>query len=96
MTGIEQILAAFKAAMREVVREEIAALKPKGGLVTIAAYAAARAISPATVRAAIKSGRLSVVKNGRAWRVRSDEEISAPPTKEDESARVLRLIGGSK
>lgn len=94
MIDLEQII---ENVVRRVVREEIAAaLKPRGELVTIAVYAAARTISPATVRAAIKAGRLGCVKNGRAWRVRADEEIADGRPTEEEGAFALRLIGGGK
>jgi excisionase family DNA binding protein len=47
-------------------------------LVTVAAYAAARSISPATVRAAIREGRLEAHRIGRAVRVPAAAEIARP------------------
>ncbi len=52
MLDLEQVI---EQVVRRVVREELAALKPSAELVTVAHYAAARGISPATVRAAIAS-----------------------------------------
>lgn len=91
MTGLEEII---EAIVRRVVREELAALaKPAGGLVSIAEYAAAHSVSPATVRAAIKRKQLAVVMVGRAWRVRADAEIADPGKPgEDEAAYAARVL----
>lgn len=64
MNGLEQFL---EDLVRRVVREELErANHAHPELVTIAQYAAARGIAPATVRSAIKAGRLGCVKAGRA------------------------------
>lgn len=94
MTGLEQIL---EDIVRRVVREELAAAgrsAQPGGLVSVAEYARQRSISPATVRAAIKAGRLGVVRNGRAWRVRADEEIADDKPTENDAAFALRVLRG--
>ena len=67
----------IEAIVRRVLREELAAFKAPAGLVTIVAYAEARSISPSTVRAAIKDGRLTATRIGRAVRLRADAEFTA-------------------
>lgn len=98
----EQLLADI---VRRVVREELAAIaKPiTGDKITIAAYAAARSISPSTVRAAIRDGRLAAMKVGRSVRVPADAEIGvqvhASPAKQTPATiadRVLGLVNGGR
>ena len=95
MTGgiLEQILAELRELRAEV--KQLRAGKPDGsGLVTIAAYAAARSISPSTVRAAIREGRLPKQHVGRAVRVPSDVEIAPRAANEnDRDARAARILG---
>jgi hypothetical protein len=58
------------SVVRRVVREERAAAQTAAPdkLVTVAAFARARALSVSTVRAAIREGRLAATKIGRAVR----------------------------
>jgi hypothetical protein len=91
---LEQII---ETVVRRVVRDELErASKPRSEFVSIAQYAAERAISPRTVRAAIKAGRLGCIKAGRAWRVRADEEIAGDTHDEDDPAYEQRVLGGRK
>lgn len=76
MTTFEQSLVDL---VRRVVREELASERStRADLVTVQAFAAAHSISPSTVRAAIRDGRLQAVKVGRAVRVRADAGIGRP------------------
>lgn len=81
--------------VRRVLREELAAIAPKTGLVTVAAYAAARSISSSTVREAIRDGRLKATRIGRSVRVEAGAEI-APASSGDETSvavKVARKLG---
>jgi len=75
------------ALLREdaVLRRELAAAlageQPSRAHVTIAEYARARSVSPSTVRAAIREGRLPSLRVGRAVRVPSDVEIANRTTR---------------
>lgn len=76
----------LEQTIRAIVRDELAKAKPSDPapeLVTVDAYAAARSISPSTVRAAIRDGRLPAVKIGRAVRVRMTDEIARPARNEN-------------
>lgn len=82
----------LKALIREVLREERAVeTKPTSGLVTVAAYAAARSISESTVRKAIRDKRLPSTKIGTAVRIPANAEIK---TKQDRAARILEIVAG--
>ena len=92
----------LEAIVRRVVREELAAAKPQA-LVTIAAYAAAHSISTSTVRAAIREGRLSATRIGRAIRINAEAAIgttvqpAAPVVSHAvRETRVLALVRGGK
>lgn len=101
------LAAAIAAPLGEMVRQEVArqlAAKDDSQwpeLVTVRAFAASRAISCSTVRAAIRGGRLEVVRIGRAVRLRRDAQLGTPahaaggrrPTRADVSARVAKLAG---
>lgn len=75
---------------------------PPAGLITIAEYARQRSISPSTVRAAIRDGRLPAVHIGRAVRLRADAEFSTPVRRSGTSAAdahtaaLAVLIGGRR
>jgi hypothetical protein len=90
---LEQILDEVRALRAEVA--ELRGLQ-QGGMVSIAEYARMHGVCTATVRAAIKAGRLGVVRNGRAWRVRSDEQIAADKSTEEDADFALRLVGGGR
>lgn len=81
--------------VRRVLREELAAIAPKAGLVTVAAFAAARSISTSTVREAIRDGRLKATRIGRAVRVEASAEISEPRSTGSETVaiKVARKLG---
>lgn len=87
--------------IRDVVRDELAsALASRAAeaptLVTVAAYAAARSISPSTVRAAIRDGRLPATRIGRAVRLDSTAEIAralAPQSRAAITAAAMRKLG---
>jgi excisionase family DNA binding protein len=72
------IRALVTEVVREVVREELAKQRPPGlpELVTVDEYAGQRSISVSTVRAAIREGRLSVERIGRAVRVPAKATIA--------------------
>jgi excisionase family DNA binding protein len=85
--------------VRRVVREELASERStRADLVTVQVFAAAHSISPSTVRAAIRDGRLPAVKVGRAVRVRADAEIGRPvePNRADAPAlraeQILKMV----
>jgi hypothetical protein len=95
----------LEAVLRSLVAELVAAevkrtlaeSKPIALEITIDAYAAARSISPSTVRAAISAGRLPAIRYGRAVRVPANVEIGTrasvvAPIENDElfARRVLR------
>ena len=101
VSGLEEII---ETIVRRVIREELAAAaKPcADDHITIADYAVARSISPSTVRAAIRDGRLPAVKIGRAVRVPANIEIGkplVPPTKktpETPAAIAARVLAGGR
>lgn len=84
----------FETLIRSIVRDELERAKndqtPAPALVTIAAYAARRSISPSTVRAAIRDGRLPAHRVGRAVRVPSEVEIAKPAKPHETAARDIR------
>jgi len=98
VNGLEKALeSVVEAVVRRVVREELAAARTAAPdeLVTVAAFARARAISVSTVRAAIREGRLAATKIGRAVRVRADAQIGEPaPSTDTPAARAARILGG--
>lgn len=88
--------------VRAIVREELAAAlaavrtadQAAPELVTLTAYAKARSISVSTVRAAIRDGRLTAHRIGRAVRVRRDDEIArADRPKADRTSAAARRLG---
>jgi hypothetical protein len=84
--------------IRAIVRDEITRARPspQPALVTIAAYAAARSISPSTVRTAIREGRLAAERIGRAVRVSPTATIASKArARGDElrARRAARLLG---
>jgi hypothetical protein len=92
----------LEATIRAIVRDEIARATPDASLVTVAAYAASRSISESTVRAAIREGRLAVIRygrTGRAVRIKASDEIgkaerkasAAEPTATDLAMRKVKL-----
>lgn len=95
-------MSALEDQIRSIVRDELARSKPANDaarLVTVAAYAAARSISPSTVRAAIRRGQLESLQIGRAVRVRADREIAvraragvADPVAAAERSLGLRVV----
>lgn len=93
---LEELLAEIRALRADLAAKSTA----KPAEVTIAAYAAARSIAESTVRDAIKEGRLTAVRYGRAVRVAADAVIStklAPePTAETPSAFAMRVLGGAR
>ena len=91
MTNIEDHI-------RAIVRDELSRARPSTApaLVTVAAYAASRSISPSTVRAAIREGRLDAERIGRAVRVSPTATIARKvPVRGDElrARRAARLLG---
>lgn len=95
---LETLLAEVRALHAKVDRLEAAQHRP--AMVSVKEYAAARSISAATVRAAIKDGSLSATKYGNAWRVPADVEIGKPialTTKAEAPGavadRVLAIVG---
>ena len=84
--------------IRAIVRDELSRARPDTApaFVTVAAYAAARSISPSTVRAAIREGRLDAERIGRAVRVSPTATIArAVRAGGDElrARRAARLLG---
>lgn len=101
MTAVDQMLEQFAELVATKLAEKLAGAKNTGAeLVTIATYAAHRKISQSTVRQAIRDGRLTATRCGRAVRLAADAEISqaAKPNQDKLAARSakLRLIGGGK
>jgi excisionase family DNA binding protein len=104
MNPLEQILEAFEARVRQVVREELAAHGPAATeMVTPQEYARDHSLAVSTVRQLIKDGRIEAVKIGtRQWRVRRDAPIGqrlAQPqaTSTDTPAdRARRILEGSR
>lgn len=94
MADIDSIISAKVAAevARQLAANANATTAPE--LVTLAAYAQARSISVSTVRAAIRDGRLTAHRIGRAVRVRRDDEIArADRPKVDRTAAAARRLG---
>lgn len=94
---LEQLLQEVRA-----LRRELADLRgsSRARHVSVAEYAAARSISPKTVRAAISANRLPVIRAGRSVRVPADVEI-APVEKLDEkptdrAERRLGIVNGGR
>lgn len=95
-----------EAFIRRLIREEMRAVlgefaigeKPRH--VTIAEYAAARSLSEAAVRAAVRTGRLASIRAGRAVRVPADVEIAPvkkPAAQATERAeRRLGIVHGGR
>jgi excisionase family DNA binding protein len=86
------------AAIRALVREEIErALAAKPGLVTIDEFAASKSLSPTTIRAAIREGRLAATKIGRSVRIAADATIGTPIKRREltsQRAHILAIAGG--
>lgn len=86
MTDLEQ-------AIRRIVREELAKQKPANDVaehLSVANYAKRWSISPTTVRAAIREGRLEHTRIGKVIRISADAKIGG--TKEDEATERARLV----
>lgn len=86
------------ATIRQLVAEEVRRqlaerAPPERGLVTVRDFARARSISPSTVRQAIRDGRLSTVRIGRAVRVPSDAIIAPRAGKFTAVDRARRILG---
>jgi excisionase family DNA binding protein len=102
MSTFEEALEAMlERVVRKVMleRKELAA-GPADELVTMAEFARRRSISESAVRAAIRAGRLSATKIGRAVRVRADAQIGEPAPNSSASthadtprARAARILG---
>jgi hypothetical protein len=99
----------FRAILREVVGEMLAARQPGAvEMVPIATFARERSLNEATVRKMAKDGRIDAVRIGRRqWRVRRDSPIRPIRPEERaasgrdlaiERARQLaaRITGGSR
>jgi excisionase family DNA binding protein len=69
---------ALRALIREVVRQELDHRAPDRDHLTVAEYADRYSVSPTTVRAAIRDGRLPAIRIGRAVRVPVDAAIGMP------------------
>lgn len=78
----------FRAALRDVVSEMLAAPRPEAvEMVPIATFARERSLNAATVRQMAKDGRIEAVRIGkRQWRVRRDSPIR--PIRPEERAAV--------
>jgi excisionase family DNA binding protein len=77
MVTLEQYLRSLvreeaREAMREVLAARAAGVDE---LVTIAAFARARSISPSTVRKALRDGRLDATRIGRSIRIHAGASI---------------------
>jgi excisionase family DNA binding protein len=102
MSTFEEALEAMlERVVRKVMleRQELAATSADE-MVTMAEFARRRSISESTVRAAIRAGRLSATKIGRAVRVRADAQIGEPAPSSSAStnadtprARAARILG---
>lgn len=82
----------FRAALRDVVSEMLAAPRPEAvEMVPIAAFARERSLNAATVRQMAKEGRVEAVRVGkRQWRVRRDSPIL--PIRREERAKTGREL----
>jgi hypothetical protein len=80
--GISKLDEVIREIVRREVRAEIARTAATTSAlpryVTVAEYAAARAISASTVRNAIRTGRLPALRYGAAVRVPADVELGRP------------------
>ena len=89
----------FRAALRDVVSEMLAAPRPEAvEMVSIATFAREHSLHEATVRQMAKDARIEAVRIGkRQWRVRRDSPIGQPMTRGATSAdtpaeRARRLV----
>jgi len=88
----------FRTALRDVVREMLAARPEATEMVSIATFAREHSLHAATVRQMAKDGRIEAVRVGkRQWRVRRNSPIGHPmargPTSADTPAeRARRLV----
>jgi excisionase family DNA binding protein len=77
----------FRALIVEIVRDEVARASPPPSSpplhLTVAEYAKRWSISPSTMRAAIRDGRLVHERIGRAVRVPAEARIGAPKNAQD-------------
>ena len=105
MSGLES---ALEVLVRRVVREELTAHRERvdavraSDAVTMTVFAQMRGVSVSTVRAAIRDGRLSATKIGRAVRIAADAKLGTPVHAVNSAkpaaraARILGLVGGAK
>jgi excisionase family DNA binding protein len=104
VNSLEQILEAFEARVRQVVREELAAHgSAVTEMVTLREYARDHSIAVSTVRQMIKDGRIEAIRIGkRQWRVRRDAPIGQPlprtraPRTGTPADRARRILEGSR
>ena len=81
----------FRAALRDVVSEMLAARPEAAEMVPIATFARERSLNPATVRQMANDGRIEAVRVGkRQWRVRRDSPIL--PIRREEGAKTGREL----
>lgn len=86
MTDIEQTL-------RAIVRDELAKARAEDQHITIAEYAKRWNISPSTVRAAIRDGRLAADRIGRAVRIAANAKIAGRSPRDPAERARLKLCG---
>jgi excisionase family DNA binding protein len=95
---------AFIAMMRNVVREELARLSPRGSataeeFISLQRAAQRAGVSEKTIRHWIKSGALKAAVAGRVYRIRPkdlDALLTRPRAAEDDRAIVERLLGHAR
>jgi excisionase family DNA binding protein len=91
--------AMIKRVVREVFREELAAMRAApaaGGLVTVAEFARRHSISVSKVRGDIREGHLAATKIGRCVRIAADAQIGKSPmlSEASPSMRAVRILRG--
>lgn len=101
IASLEDVIRAWlRDEIRAAVADVLGTRTTPAKLVSIAEYAAARSISPSTVRAAIRDGRLPATRIGRAVRIATNDTIGAPvkaaPRRETATDIVARLVGGAR